>query len=146
MWWFVVIVRRTIFRIRDRSCVASCYWLCGDSGIVLSCRIIAHGFSAEVKQRRARLVRGCMGACMTVTDRGLSHIHGFSAKVPRRVTLADEWPDDFRKVEVVTLTLPSRVMEGWIFYVSGLTIMSVGMTGRRMTGRHRRTGTASIYY
>ena len=29
-------------------------------------------------------------------------------------------------------------------YVSGLAIMSVGMTGRRMTGRHRRTGIASL--
>ena len=41
-------------------------------------------FSDEVKQRRARLVRGW------VTDQGLLRMHGFSAKVPRRVTLTDE--------------------------------------------------------
>ena len=133
-----------------------------------------------------------------------SHAHP-SAKV--RVTLTDEWPNDFRKVGIKTLTLPSRVTEGWIFFntifvsshmypenpkgtqvivgsmnmgyisdtarnrthnlfrlkrepiplghsdgqyiifhVSWLAIMSVGMTGRRMTGRHRRTGTASFLY
>ena len=26
--------------------------------------------------------------------------------------LTNEWPDDFRKVEIVTLTLPSRVSAG----------------------------------
>ena len=93
-------------------------------------------------QRRARLVCGWV----TMTDRGLSRMHGFSAKVSRWVTLTDEWPDDFRKVGIVTSTLLSRVTEGWIFYVSGLAIMSVGMTGCRMTGRHRRTGTASVQY
>ena len=46
----------------------------------------------------------------------------------------DEWPGDFCKVEIVTLTLPSRVTEGWIFHVSGLAIMSVSMTRRRMKG------------
>ena len=51
---------------------------------------------------------------------------------------------DSRKVEIVTLTLPPRATEGWIFYFSGLALMPVSMTGRRMTGRHRRTGTASI--
>ena len=72
---------------------------------------------------------------VTVTDRGLSHIHSYSENLPRRVTLIDEWPDDFRKVGIVTLT-PSR----GIFSVSDLAIKSVRMT---ITGRHRRTGTAS---
>ena len=81
---------------------------------------------------------------MSVTDQELSHIHAFSAKV--LVILIDEWPDDFRKVGIKTLTLSSRVMEGWIFYVSGLAIilMSVGMTVRRMTGCHRSTGIQAI--
>ena len=47
---------------------------------------IAHGFSVEVKPRRARLVRGWV----TLTDRRLSHMHGFSGKIPRRVTLTYE--------------------------------------------------------
>ena len=47
----------------------------------------------------------------------------------------------------MTLTLPSRVTEGCVFYVSGQAIMSVGMKRRRMTGHHRqRTGKASYYY
>ena len=54
--------------------------------------------------------------------------------------LPDEWLDEFRKVGIVTSTLLPRVTESWIFYVSGLAMMSVGMTVRRMTGRHRRTG------
>ena len=68
-------------------------------------------------------------------------------QVPRRVTSTDEWPDDFRKVGIVTLSLLSRVTEGWIFYVSGLAIMSVSisMTVLHLTGCHRRTGTASVY-
>ena len=45
-----------------------------------------------------------------------------------------------QKVGIVTTTLLPKVTESWIFYVSGLAMMSVGMTGRRMTGRHRRTG------
>ena len=44
--------------------------------------------------RRARLVRGWV----IVTDRGLSHMHGFSGKIPRPVTLTYERPDDFCKV------------------------------------------------
>ena len=71
-------------------------------------------------------------------------MHGFSAKVPRQVTLIDEWPGDFCKVEIETLTLPSRVTEGWIFHVSGLAIMSVSMTRRHVMEHHRRTGTASF--
>ena len=38
------------------------------------------------KFQNAQLVRGWV----TMTDQGLSRIHGFSAKVPRRVTLVDE--------------------------------------------------------
>ena len=78
-------------------------------------------------------------------SRTIALMHGFSAKVPRRVTWTDEWPDDFRKVRIVTLTLTSRVMDGWIFNVSGLAIMSVGKTGSRITGRHRRTGQLVFY-
>ena len=94
------------------SCVVS-KWL-----IVVLCHVIAHGFSVEVKQRRARLVP------KWVTDRGLSHMHGFSGKITRWVTLTYdyEWPDDFCTVGD-TLTLPSRVTEGWIFNVSGLAII-----------------------
>ena len=54
--------------------------------LVLSCYVIAHGFSVQVKQRRARLVRGWV----TVTDRGPSLMHGFSGKIPRWVTLTYE--------------------------------------------------------
>ena len=104
-------------------------------GVVLSCRVIAHVIVSP---------RNVVPGWISVTDRELSHLHGFSAKV--RVTLTDEWPDDFHKVGIVTLTLTSRVTESWIFYVSGLAILLVGMTGRRVTGRHRRTGTASYIY
>ena len=48
----------------------------------------------------------------------------------------------FRKVGIVSSSLLSMVTEGWIFYVSGLAIMSVGMMGHHMTGCHRRTRTA----
>ena len=59
---------------------------------------------------------------MSVTDRGLSNMHGFSAKVRLTLTrdgldasrplhaLADEGPNDFCKVGIVTLTLTSVVM------------------------------------
>ena len=101
---------------------------------VRSCYIMPSWF-LQVKQRRARLVRGWV----TVTDRGLSRMYGFSAR--------DGWhiADAVRKVGIVTSTLLSRVTEGWILYVSGLAIyiMSVGMTGRRLTGYHRYTRTAS---
>ena len=64
-----------ILGIRDSS-VASCYHIA-----------LSHiWFLSLVKQRRARLVRGWV----IVTDRELSHMHGFSAKVPIRVTLIDE--------------------------------------------------------
>ena len=108
---------------------------------VASCYIMLryHTWFLQVKQCRARLVHGWV----TMTDRGLSRMHGFSAKVLRRVTLTDEWPNDFCKVGIVTLIVLSRVPEGWIFYVSRLAIMSVGMMRHRMTGRHWRTGTAS---
>ena len=48
-----------------------------------------------------------------MTDRRLSHMHGFSAKV--RVILTDEWPDDFRKVGIKTLrmrrpAMPTEIM------------------------------------
>ena len=102
---------RSSLGVRIYGCLASCY-------IMLRYRTRF----LQVKQRRARLVR----EWLTVTDRGLLHMHGFSAKVPRRVTLTDEWPDDFRKVGMVTLTLLSRVTEGWKFVVSSWNRHNVG--------------------
>ena len=120
-----------ILRIRDRCCVASCYWLCG---VVLPCRVIEHSFFAEAKQRSARLVRGWV----TVTDRGLSRTLGFCAKV--RVTLTDEWPDDCGDSDLnPTLQGHGRLN----IYLCIWTSHNVGMTEYRMTGRHRRTETAS---
>ena len=40
----------------------------------------------EVKQRPAQLVLGWV----TMTDQGLSHMHGFSEKVLGRVTVTDD--------------------------------------------------------
>ena len=44
-------------------------------------------------------------------------MHCFSGKVPRRVTLTDGWPDDFRKVEIVTSPYPpgSREVKYFMF-------------------------------
>ena len=39
-----------------------------------------------------------------MTDQGLSHMHGFSAKV--RVRLTDELPDEFREVGIVVFIPP----------------------------------------
>ena len=40
-------------------------------------------------------------------------------------------PMTFEEWGIVTLTLPSKGHEGWIFYIFGLAIKSVGMTERR---------------
>ena len=95
-------------------------------------------FLREVKQSRARLVRGWM----SVTDRGLSRMHGFSMKV--RVTLTDEWPDDFRKVGIVTLT-PTLQGHGRLNILCFWTGHNVSRHdgAPHVMGRHRRTGTAS---
>ena len=64
-------------------------------GVVLGCGvrrvIMSHYrawflFSAKLSNVELVSIRGWV----TVTDRGLSHMHGFSAKVPRRVTLTNE--------------------------------------------------------
>ena len=65
------------------SCVASTWLIVVLYHVTLS-GVIAHGFSVEVKQLRARLVPGW------VTDRGLSHMHGFPVKITRWVTLTYE--------------------------------------------------------
>ena len=95
-------------------------------------------------QRRARLVCGWV----TMTNRGLLHMHAWflrkTRKVPRRVTLPDEWPDEFRKVGIVTSTLLSRVTESWIFYVSGY---NVGWhDGTPHDGAPPAHGTTSVQY
>ena len=140
--YFIVIARQQILRINANKFWALMRINSQDS--IRSSFVLHHValslMVSPISARRVRFERGWV----TVTDRWLSRMHGFSGEVPRRGTLTDEWPDDFRKVGMVASTLLSMVTEGWIYYVSGLAIMSVGMMGRRMTGRHRRTETASL--
>ena len=65
-------------------------------------------------------------------------MHGFSAKVPRRVPSTDEWHDDFRKKGDLDLILQqSRITEGWIFLLFYVSIWT-GPTGHNV-GRHDGT-------
>ena len=86
-------------------------------------------------QRRARLV-----LWMGDHDQSKTIAHAKFESAETGDILPDKWLDEFRKVGMVTSTLLPRVTESWIFYVSGLAMMSVGMPGRRMAGRHQRTG------
>ena len=140
-WWFVVIARRkntSKFAITQLYSCAVLRWL-----IVLSCRVIAHGFFNEAKQRRSWLVRGWV----TLTDQRLSH--AWFLRENTETGDIDLWMtmnDPMTFVTWDTLILPSMVTEGWIFYASGLAIMSVGLMGRRMTGATGAPGQLVDYY
>ena len=125
-----------VSRLDANSCVASTWLIVVLYHVALS-GVIAHGFSVEVKQLRARLVPGW------VTDRGLSHMHGFPVKITRWVTLTYEWPDDFCKGGDMHLdpTLQGHRRLNILCFWTG---HNVGRPDVR-DAAWRRTGTASSY-